>query len=681
MRLGIDTGGTFTDVVLAAADGGARLIKVPSGAAGDANAILAGVGQALQTLERVDIFVHGTTLVTNALVEKQGARCALIGTVGFRDLLDIRRAHRAREGMLDLSWDPPAPLVPRRFRFTVRERVNYRGDIETPLDEESVRTALRSCMENNVEAIAVCLLNSFKNPVHERRIGEMIEAQLPDVYYTLSHQLIPVVREFERTATVAANAFVGPLLERYLDGLSVGSANLGLKSELLIMQSHGGLMSVPYARRNPVRAARSGPVAGVIAAAEIGRRAGVRNIVSFDMGGTSCDIALIRGGQPIITEESQIEFGLPVLFPSVLIDTIGAGGGTIAWIDPIGRLRSGPESAGATPGPASYGRGGDRATTTDAHVVLGTLGTDSLLDGTMALDGGAARAVVGALADQLGEELLPTAAGVIRIADSLMEQGVRKMTLQQGQDPRELALVAFGGAGPLHAPAIARSVGIPQVIVPLHPGLTSALGLLCADLRHDSLTTFGVALPVVEPADIARALLEGEAEVRRRLVNEGVTDGSITIEHTLNLKYAGGIEPESIPMRIQLDSAVDANWMMEIEREFHLLHQALRTYSVPTYPVEIESVRVEGIGAITAPLIEEPREGGDQPVAMRDVYFPYLGRTEPTKVYRRESLSEDFTTGGPAVIEQYDATTLLEPGMTLSIDSVGNICIRVEGGV
>ena len=655
-----------------------ELTKVPSSAPGDPEGVVSGVKETLGTMGAVDLFIHGTTMATNAIIEKKGARCALIGTEGFRDLLEIRRAHRPREGMLDINWDPPQTLVPRRFRFTVPERVNYRGDVLLDLDEDRVRSVLARCIANGIEGIAVVFLNSFKNPVHELRVGELIDEEMPDAFATLSHQLVPVVREFERTATVTANVYVGPLMRTYLDGLTKGCSDLGLTSDLLIMQSHGGVMSPTYAERNPVRAARSGPVAGVIAAAKIGARAGVNDLVSFDMGGTSCDIAVVRDGKPIITEESEIEFGVPILFPSVLIDTIGAGGGSIAWVDPNGRLHSGPRSAGANPGPACYGRGGDEPTTTDAHVVLGALAAGSLLSGTMELDVEASTRAIGKVASQLREAVVPTAAGIIRIANSIMDQGVRRMTLEQGHDPRDLALVAFGGAGPLHAAAIARAIQIPEVIIPTSPGVTSALGLLYADLRHDHIETFGVAIPVLEPVKVEEALRRGIEEVRGRLRRENVAEQDMRIEHTLNMKYAGGIEPQAVPIAVTLDEPIDRAWLQEASDRYHVVHEQLYQYSVPTYAVEIESIRVEGVGRISTVEITRAPSAESSLSSTRHVYFAEHGSYLETPVYRRDALSVGTALEGPAIVEQFDATTVIEPGMPARIDEAGNIRIATS---
>jgi N-methylhydantoinase A len=679
VRLGIDTGGTFTDIVTIDEDGTIRLAKVPSSLPGDPSGIIAGIDREVGRMDEVDVFIHGTTMATNALIEKKGARCALIGTDGFRDLLEIRRANRPKEGMLDISWDPPPVLIPRRYRFTVRERIGYRGEVLTPLDEDDVRAVLRRCKANGIEAIAVSLLNSFKNPAHELRIGELVAEELPGAYTTLSHRLAPVVREFERTATVAANVFVGPYMESYLSQLAGACAERGLAGELLIMQSHGGVMSAPHASLTPVRAARSGPIAGVIAAARIGAEIGVRDLVSFDMGGTSCDISVVRAGQPVITDESQIEFGLPVVFPSVLIETIGAGGGSIAWIDSNGRLRSGPTSAGAIPGPACYGRGGTEPTTTDAHVVLGTLGERSLLGGEMELDVRAAHDAVEQLARALGEDTLATAAGIVRVANSIMEQGVRRMTLEQGHDPRDLALVPFGGAGPLHAAAIARALHIPEIVVPAMPGVTSALGLLFADLRHDHIQTFGVPVPLVDPQAVEEALATGTDEVRSRLEAEGVDHGRIAIEHTLNMKYAGGIEPQAMPMPVKLDGGVDHGWLEEVVARFHTAHRERFNYSVPSYPVEIESVRVEGIGSIETPPLRFAAGSGAGAESTRTVLFADEGRSLETRVYQRAALEPGASLEGPAIVEQFDATTAIEPGMTAVVDDAGNIRIRIGG--
>jgi N-methylhydantoinase A len=677
MKLGIDTGGTFTDIVAVEDDGTLRVEKVPSSTPGDPTGILAGIDQAIGSMDAVDLFIHGTTMATNALIEKKGATCALIATDGFRDVLELRRAHRPREGMLDIQWDPPAVLIPRRLRLTIRERIDYRGDVLVELDEDSVRAALDRCAANGVDAIAVSLINAFKNPAHERRVGELIAERLPGAYVTLSHELVPLAREFERTATVAANVFVGPQMRSYLDGVDAGCRERGLRGSLLLMQSHGGVAPAHQAAATPVRAANSGPVAGVVAATAAGASVGLADLVSFDMGGTSCDISVIRDGKPIITDESEVEFGIPVLFPSVLIETIGAGGGSIAWVDQQGHLRSGPHSAGARPGPACYGRGGTQATTTDAHVVLGTLGAQSLLAGAMDLDRDAAVAAVGDLAEQLGEDPLVTAAGIVRVANSIMEQGVRRMTLELGHDPRDLTLVAFGGAGPVHAAAVAKAMRIPQVLVPPRPGVASAIGLLSTDVRTDVIESVGVAIPRLEPQLLLDALERGARAVRTRLERD-FAPGAIDVEYTLNMKYAGGIDAQTIPIPVALLEP-SRTWLDELTQRYHEVHEQRFTYSARQYPVEIESVRVEGIGRIAATT---PRPGARAQAAepqSRSVFFADAGRAFDTPVLRREALVTGERIPGPAVIEQYDATTVVEPGMTAWLDEADNIRIDIEG--
>lgn len=678
MKLGIDTGGTFTDVVVLEEDGALKVNKVPSSMPGDPSGILEGIDVTVGAMDEVDLFIHGTTMATNALVEKKGARCGLITTEGFRDTLEIRRGHRPREGMLDIGWDAPPVLIPRRFRLGVRGRVNYRGEIVAPLDEAHVREQLELLAANGVEAVAVALINAFKNAEHERRVGELIAELLPDAYVTLSHRLVPLAREFERTATVAANAFVGPQMRSYLAGLDGGCRERKLAGNLLVMQSHGGVAPADHAADTPVRVAQSGPVAGVVAAAAYGERVGRGDLVSFDMGGTSTDISVIRDGKPIISEESEVEFGIPVLFPSVLIETIGSGGGSIAWVDAQGHLRSGPHSAGANPGPACYGRGGAEPTTTDAHAVLSTLGPRSLLGGAMELDVDAARAAVQRVADRLGEDVVKTAAGILRIANSNMEQGVRRITLERAHDPRDLTLVAFGGAGPLHAAAVARAMHVPEVLVPPRPGVLSAIGLLSADVRHDSIESIGVPVPRLDPARLRDVLERGEAHVRERLKRD-FRDEDISVEYTLNMKYAGGLDAQTMPIAVTLDEEPTREWLDQIGHRYHEAHEQLFTYSARAYPVEIESVRVEGIGRIHTPSIAaEARDGTDEP-GVRQVVFADAGEALETRIYQRNDLRPDDRIEGPAIVEQFDATTVIEPGMTAWVDEADNIRIEIGG--
>ncbi len=453
--------------------------------------------------EEVETLFHGTTVTTNAVITKTGAPCAVVTTHGFRDILEIRRANR--EELYDILWDPPAPLVPRRHRLEVVERVDYAGNVVEPLVESSVRDAARKIAARGLTSAAVCLINAHMNPAHERRVREILLEEIPDLHVSLSTDILPEPPEFERTATTVANAYCAPVLRTYMDALEVRLAESGFASDIvLVMHNGGGTMTTDYARGVPVKTLNSGPAAGVIAGAAVAEACGRTNVVCFDMGGTSADIAVVRDGHPQLTTTFDLEWGMPIRFPSIDVISIGAGGGSIAWLDGAGYPRSGPQSAGADPGPACYGKGGSEPTNTDAHLVLGRVSNDSFLDGRMRLDVGLARqALETRLAEPLGLELEDAAEGVLRIANANMVKAIRLMTVERGFDPREFSLVAFGGAGPLHAVDLARELQMPEVIVPAFPGVTSAMGLLFVDPLDDFSWAYVRRQDELDPAEAA----------------------------------------------------------------------------------------------------------------------------------------------------------------------------------
>ena len=492
VRLGVDVGGTFTDLVLFdAATNRIHFTKTSSTPANQAVGVEEGIrkvaGIAAVPPGEIEFFVHGTTVATNALLERKGVSCALLVTEGFRDVLQIGRQDRPK--LYDWFAQRPTPLVPRAQTFEIRERMLHTGDVLTPLDEAQAREAIRAARAAGVTAIAVCLLHAYANPAHERRVGELIAEEFPDAEVSLSSDVIPEFREYERASTTAVNAYVMPIVRRYVARLADRTAAMGVPAELHIMQSNGGLMTARAAAEQSVRTMLSGPAAGVLGAVALARQAGFENVLSVDMGGTSFDICLAYDGSLRFTKESEIG-SLPIKVPMIDIHTLGAGGGSVAWIDAGGALRVGPRSAGAQPGPACYGRGGDEATVTDANVVLGRIDPANFLGGEMALDAAAAwRAVEDRIARPLGLGVEEAAEGIVRVINATMVRGMRAVSVEKGYDPRDFAIVAFGGGGPLHAADLARELGVPSVLVPVMPGVTSALGLLVADLRYDVSAT------------------------------------------------------------------------------------------------------------------------------------------------------------------------------------------------
>ena len=677
-RVAVDVGGTFTDLVAVDADGNFRFTKVPTTYPDYQRGVVDAVRAADVSFEEMEIFLHGLTIATNAVVARAGARTGLVGTKGFRDLIEIRRANRPREGMYDVSWEPSPPLVPRRDRLTVSERVDYLGNVLTPVDEGEARAAGRAFRKRGIESIAVSFLNAFLNPENERAMGRILREECPDASITLSSELIPVIFEFERTSTAVVNAYLEPIVRRYMDQLSKEFRDKRYGGEVLVMQSSGGVTTPEGAGRNAARTIMSGPAAGVIAAKALGELAGVRNIISLDMGGTSADIATIFEGAIRTTEESKIDFGIPVVFPSIDLITIGAGGGTIAWIDEGGVLKSGPASAGSAPGPACYGAGGMEATNTDANMVLGALKPEGLAGGAMRLRPELAQDAVQRIADRLGMDVTKAANGIITVSNANMVQAMRQVTTERGYDPREFALVAFGGAGPLHCAELALQMSIPKVIVPPNPGLTSALGLLFADVRYDFSRTRICRTDQLDCAEIEAEFAEMEATACDMLRASGFQDDRIHLQRIANFKYYGGFE--AVPLSVSIEgrpfdqSALDtalARFASEHEREYN--------YVLDEIPVELQLIRLVAHGLIERPSLRQSDHTGTAAAAetgAREVFFEEENGFVSTKVYDRDRLLPGARLEGPAIVEQMDSTVLIRPGMSADVDRFFNLILE-----
>ncbi len=677
-RVAVDVGGTFTDLVAVDADGNFRFTKVPTTYPDYQRGVVDAVREADVSFEEMEIFLHGLTIATNAVVARTGARTGLVGTKGFRDLIEIRRANRPREGMYDVSWEPSPPLVPRRDRLTVSERVDYLGNVLTTVDESEARAAGRAFRKRGIESIAVSFLNAFLNPENERAMGRILREECPDASITLSSELIPVIFEFERTSTAVVNAYLEPIVRRYMDQLSKEFRDERYGGEILVMQSSGGVTTPEGAGRNAARTIMSGPAAGAIAAKALGQLAGVRNIISLDMGGTSADIATIFKGEIRTTEESKIDFGIPVVFPSIDLITIGAGGGTIAWIDEGGVLKSGPASAGSAPGPTCYGAGGTEATNTDANMVLGALKPEGLAGGAMKLRPALAQEAVQRIAERLGMDITKAANGIITVSNANMVQAMRQVTTERGYDPREFALVAFGGAGPLHCAELALQMSIPKVIVPPNPGLTSALGLLFADVRYDFSRTRICRADQLDCAEIEAEFAEMEATARDMLRASGFDDGRMLLQRIANFKYYGGFEAVPLSVAIEgrpfdqaaLDTAL-ARFASEHEREYN--------YVLDEIPVELQLIRLVAHGLIDRPSLTQSDRTGTAAAAetgARDVYFEEESGFVSTKVYDRDRLLPGAQLLGPAIVEQMDSTVLIRPGMSADVDHYFNLILE-----
>ena len=663
MLVGVDTGGTFTDFVVQ--DGTSlRVHKVLSTPDDPARAILQGLDELGVTAARA--LIHGSTVATNAVLEQKGARTALITTAGFRDVLEIGR--QTRPTLYDLRVERDPPLVPRDLRLEVTERLDERGSVLIELDQDSVEAAVTAVREAGVESVAVCLLFSFANPKHERIVTEQLRQA--GLSASASHEVLPEFREYERTSTVVLNAYVAPLMDRYLGNLE---RSIPAETPFRIMQSNGGSISAAVARREAARTLLSGPAAGAVGAAYVAEASGFRQTISFDMGGTSSDVALIDGD---LTETTDGRVGgHPCRLPMIDIHTVGAGGGSIAWFDAGGALKVGPYSAGASPGPAAYGNGGTEATVTDANVVLGRLSADDFLGGGMNLDVEAARSVVGKVAEQLGSSLEDAALGIARVTNANMEAAIRVISVEKGYDPRGFSLVAFGGAGPLHSCELAAAMRIPRVLVPAIPGVLSAYGMLAADLRKDYVQTIMLA-PDADTSGLKPLFEDLSGQGRREILAEGVDEARVDVEQYLDMRYLGQSYELTVPFT---GSITDATL------EFHAAHHVRFGYSDPDEPVQIVNARVKAFGRAERPeipLTPFEQETIATPDRTRDVVFAGAdgAETRETGIYERENLVAGARINGPAIITQYDTTTVLPPGWQALVDQAGNLVAELVEG-
>jgi N-methylhydantoinase A len=677
--IGIDTGGTFTDIVLVdIGRGDYRYHKLPTTTEDPSRGILQGIGEIVEqaggTCAEVAFLVLGTTLATNAVLEGKTARTGMITTAGFRDVLELARQRRPHYFNLDVP--KPAPPAMRNCRIEIAERVDHSGRVLASVDEDQVRRAATLLRSQGMEAVAVCFLHSYANPAHERIARETLLEVWPDVYVCASHEVLAEFREFERFATTAVNASLMPIMDRYLERFEQGVRSLGVTAAPRVMQSNGGAVSPAAVRRMPVNTFFSGPAGGVVGTRGLGKQIDVHDLIAFDMGGTSTDVCLIRALTP--AQKSQRDMGgFPVRTRTIDIHTIGAGGGSIAWVDPGGLLKVGPMSAGAVPGPAAYGRGGSRPTVTDANVVLGRLNPKTLLGGRMVVYPTRARAAIEKeLCASLGVEPFAAAAGILDIVNANMMGAVRVISVEQGEDPREFALVAFGGAGPLHAADIARNMGIRRVIVPPRPGLLSAIGLLHADVRGDfSLTRFMRA----EAANLG-AINAGFAQLRAQaetwLAGEAGADSRALYEWSLDLRYVGqNFEliqpcPSANIFPLTLEQVIDA---------FHQRHREFYGYDMVGQPVEIVNLRLVVTVARPEPPLERPPVGGNVVQALaetRSVWFPETGFTV-TPVYKRDLLPAGTEFDGPLIVEQMDTTTVVPPKAAFRVDAGGTMHLEL----
>lgn len=682
---GVDIGGTFTDIVLTDTKSKRSYIhKVPTTSGDPSQGMVQGLLELADKVNlesaKIDHILHGTTIATNAVLTYEGAKTGMITTEGYRDILHIARHQRPQHYsiMQEVPWQD-RPLVRRRHRKVVKERIKPpHGEVETPLDQDECLQAIRELKAAGVESIAVCFLFSYLNPEHEERVRALIEEEYPEAFVSTSASIFPQFREYERFTTAAINAFVGPRVKKYIEHLERSVDQAGMNAEIHLMRSNGGVATARSAAEQPVTMLLSGPAAGVLGGDWVGRLADRRRLITFDVGGTSADIGIVteRGFVEASARDTQIA-GYPVMVPMIDIETIGAGGGSIAYVDQGGAFRVGPRSAGANPGPACYKRGGQEPTVTDANLVLGRLHPEHFLAGQMAVDPALAETVIDQLAQQAGLSREEAAEGVLTIVNSNMANAIRGVTIRKGHDPREFTLVAFGGAGPLHAAEVAESLDIPEILVPPHPGITSAMGLLTTDLKYDSIRAeFMLSSSVV--LDKLNADFEDlEQLVRAQLRRDGVAESKIKVTRAADCRYVG----QGYELRVTVPSGtLDASRVERVWSEFHKLHGTEYGHSFTGSPVELVAVRVVGVGSMPKiGPIKRSNGTADNPVlGRRDVYFRVAGELKAfsTTYYDRDRLAVNARFDGPAVIFQLDSTTVVPPGWTINNDSSGSLILQ-----
>jgi N-methylhydantoinase A len=699
-RLGIDIGGTFTDATLIDETTGEMMVgKVPSTpkdpSVGFMEAVQRMLSQHGVAPGDIGYVVHGTTVATNAIIEGKVARAGFVTTEGFRDMLEIAR--QIRPSLYDLQFTKPEPLVPRYLCFGVPERLDAHGQVLKELDEAAVQQVAEQLRQEQVESVAVCFLHAYVNPDHEQRAGEIIQQVFPEVILSLSSEVAPEFREYYRASTTVINATIRPVVGRYLKSIEDRLRDRGLTAELLVMQSSGGVFTFEAASENPVFMVESGPAAGVIAATYLGNILEHKDVISFDMGGTTAKVGLVQKGSPQVTKDYEVGAaakagvgaargsGYPIRTPVIDLIEIGAGGGSIAWVDSGGVLRVGPQSAGADPGPVCYGQGGTEPTITDANLVLGRLNPDYFLGGEMKLDVEAARqAIKEQCADPLGMDVVEAAYGIVEIANAAMVNALRLISVQRGYDPRDFVLMGFGGAGPVHANRLADETEIPTVILPMSPGIFSAMGLLVTDLKHDYSATLIRKVDALDPKEIEATYRRLEEQGRATLEREGMQESDMTFLRQVDMRYVGQSYELTVPLPGGSLTAEDITRVLE---QFHREHDRAYGYSAPEEPAEFVNLRLTATGRIAKPQLREldrtshpelVEAGGDlaaAPKTIRPVYFAESEGYVDCPVYDRYRLGAGVVVEGPAIVEEMDSTTVIHPDYQARVDKFGNLIL------
>jgi N-methylhydantoinase A len=675
--VGVDVGGTFTDFFLYDEAAGAfRTAKVPSNRGDEATGFLAGL-QGLGAVESLGSIVHGTTAGTNALLERKGARAGLITTRGFRDVLEMRRRDRRHTWGL---WGDFVPVIDRDLRLEVSERTLADGNVRTHVDAEEVRAAARALRAKGAVAVAIVFVNAYSNAANEQAALAAVRDVWPNEHVACSSQILPEIREFERTSTTALNAYLQPVVGSYLAKLEAALAETGFGGAFHIVQSNGGVMSTATARRLPVRTALSGPAAGVIAATAIARAAGYDNAITCDLGGTSFDVSLVAGGTTALAAQTTIDFGLVIRTPMIEITTIGAGGGSIAHVDKGGLLQVGPESAGSRPGPVCYGQGNDRPTLTDANVVLGRINAERPIGNLARLDAEAAREAIGThVGAPLGLDAIAAAEAIVRVADARMAGAIRLVSIERGHDPGRFIAVPFGGGGALHVGALIKDVGLKGALVPRFPGVTSALGCVIADIRHDQVRTLNMTLDGLDPAALDRWMVAEAAEARQVVETAGLSVERIDIAFDLDMHYAGQTHTVPVPIPVEVRAGTTGVTGQIVRAAFERAYLGAFSRLLPGLAVRIVSLRTAAIGR--RPHFDlaalAPRGGASLEAARRGtrkVWF--AGRWHEASIWSRLDLPVEAMVAGPAVLEQPDGTTVVEPGLVARVDRLGNLIVE-----
>ena len=683
LRVGVDSGGTFTDICLYDADAQTISVwKVSSTPQDPSLGIASGIEQGLASVkasanERIDVSYlgHGTTVATNALIVGRGAQTGMITTRGFRDVIEIRR--QKRDSLYDLQTEKPRILARRDHRLEVSERVLFDGSVLQALDEDEVRAAARRLREEGVRAIAICCLFSFIAPGHEARIRAIVEEEIPGVFFSVSHEVAPEFREYERFSTTVVNAYLGPIMREYLSRLQPRLADIGIEARPHLTQSNGGVISSEQAQRFPARTVLSGPAAGVMGATTLGKVAGFRDIITFDMGGTSTDVSLIGDGRPNMSNDAVVH-GYPLKLPMLDIHTVGAGGGSIASVDAGGLLHVGPRSAAADPGPICYGRGNeDEPTVTDANVVLQALNPTYLLNGRLPIDRAKAEAAIGRLGARLGLDAMETAQGIVSVVVANMAKAIRVISVERGYDPRDYVLFGFGGAGPIHAARLARALEMPRVVIPKYPGIMCALGLLLTDLKTNFSATRLQPLAADRVEQIEAGFAELETQAAAWFAAESIAPADRKVVRSVDLRYGGqGFElnVECPPGTLHEDA------IGELCSGFERVHRQTYGYISENEPIHLTTLRLEAVGQVPkAKIAEYPAAitaASDAIATRRRVWLPEAGGFVDCPVYDRERLGPGHRLHGPAIVEQMDSTTLVLPGQTATVDRYLNLIVE-----